>query len=146
MAPEYLPGRRVKRKRRRPDDEERLRRGPSGLPGPRHGLSELQQSVGNRIVQRALTRGGSEALKQADYRLIGLRGRNISDSDKDKQGEEGETAGAQPREAGRDTMNSLTGAEWAEMYPTSKELSDLDASFALTMWRFSLRTPERSCR
>ena len=136
MAPEYFPGRRVRRKRRRPNDEERLRRGPSASRGPSDGLSELQQSVGNRALQRALARRGGEVPRQADYRLIARRARNVSDSDKDKQGEEAETAGGQPKEAGRDTMHSLTGPEWAEQHPSSKELSDLDASFALRVRKY----------
>jgi len=138
MAPEYFPGRRrVRRKRRRLDDEERLRRRPSALRVPRQDLAQLQQSVGNRTLQRALaTHKGEQHQPQPIYGLSPRRARDTTGSDEDKQGNETETTGGQPKEAGRETTNSLTGREWAQKFPTSKEISDLDASFALRVRKY----------
>jgi len=99
-------------------------------------MSQLQRSVGNRTLQRALAPRKGEPTSQPGYLLSPRRGERDGDTDKDKKGDEAEVTGGGPIEAGRETSNSLTGREWAERFPTSKELSDLDSNFAARVRRY----------
>ena len=135
MPPDFVTRRRPRKRRRRRDDERTTLR-PQRAHDRRQGLTDLQRSVGNRALQRVLAPRRDRVNSQMGYELAPRTGKRGQDSDKDKQGDEAEITGGQPIEAGRETMTSLAGREWAEKFPTSKELSDLDTNFAARVRKY----------
>jgi len=131
MPPSFITRRRPRKRRRKADDEERTTHHPTPAQARRHGLADLQRAVGNRTVQRTLARRRSEPTSLAKRSR-----RSRGDTDKDKKGDQAETTGTRAGVAGRVPMTHLSGKEWAEKFPTSKNLNDLDPTFRAKVQKY----------
>jgi len=145
MPPDFITRRRPRKRRRKADDEERTVHPSARTQARRHGLTDLQRAVGNRTVERTLARRRNQPTAdrrprpisaKLSYALAPRRGKKGENTDKDKKGDQVETASTQAGVAGRVPMTHLSGKEWAAKFPTSVELSDLNSTFRAKVQKY----------
>ena len=109
-----LVKRRRTRRRRRGTDEERGTRRPAGPGTDAPGLAGLQQRIGNRAVQRMLAQPTAQSTPKPGHETIAR-------------------AVEEPSEA---SLKVLSGPEWADAFPVSRSLRDLNVTFGAQARRF----------
>ncbi len=117
-----------KHRRRRHDDQQE---------GPPHasGLASLQQSVGNRAVQRMLSEEQARQLMAQEQQKAAITQQQINPAEAEKMGD---LLGQ--KEADEDTdkpeRELLSSENWVKKYPASDKLADLDSAFGQGVTKF----------
>ena len=111
----FVQRRKIKRRRRKADEEHGTRRMPGPGPGAdASGLASLQQRVGNRAVQRLLAQPTHQDTSEPEREAVAR-------------------AVTEPGEA---NVQVPSGPDWVEAFPVSASLRDLHTSFGTQVYRF----------